>query len=101
MKRIEYRMVAGFLAAAIGFAPIGYAAAADTKSNTGQSRNKSGQVRAPSPAAQAPLIGRVVVTPSPEQLAKIRLEKRMIGLENRATAGQQAGSGHTAATGAL
>ena len=46
-------------------------------------------------------VARVVVTPSPEQLAKIRLEKRMIGLENRATAGQQAGSRHTAATGAL
>ena len=101
MKPIEYSIAAGFLAAAIGFAPIGYAAAADTKSNTGQSRNKSGQVRAPSPAAEAPLIGRVVVTPSPEQLAKIRLERRMIGVEMRASVGQKTTGGTTAATGAL
>lgn len=94
MKRIEFRMVAGFLAAAFGFGSIGFAAAADKDDNTGR-------IPAKSPAANAPLIARVVVTPSPEQLAKIRLEKRMIGLENRATAGQQAGNGHTAATGAL
>lgn len=96
MNRIEYRIVAGFLAAAIGFAPIGFAAAADTDTN-----HKTGQVRAESPAATAPLIARVVVTPSPEQMAKIRLERRMIGLEKRATVGQQAAGEHIAATGAL
>lgn len=94
MNRIEYSIAAGFLTIAIGFGPIGFAAAADTKS-------KTGQVRAKSPAANAPLLGRIVVTPSPEQIAKIRMEKRMIGLENRATIGKQTANGHTAATGAL
>ena len=92
MNRIKCRIVRGFLAAAIGFAPVGFAAAADTN-------DKTGQVRTKSPAT--PSVARVVVTPGPEQMAKIRLERCMIGLENRATAGQRAGSGHTAATTAL
>jgi len=94
MNRIENRIVAGFLAAAIGIAPFGFAAAADAI-------NKTGQVLAKSPAAKAPVIARVVVTPSTEQMAKIRLEKRMTGLEQHATNGQQAGNSHSAVSGAL
>lgn len=102
MNRNECRILAGFLAAAIGLAPMGSAAAADPMNKTAnKTENKTGQVRAKSPAAEAPFLGRVVVRPSPEQLAKIRLERRMIGIENQATAGEQAGSGHPATTGAL
>lgn len=99
MNRIEYRIVAGFLAAAIGFAPMGSTAAADPMNKT---ENKTGQVRAKSSlSAEAPLLGRVVITPSPEQLAKIRLERRMIGLDTRAVHGQRAGNRHPGTTGAI
>jgi len=93
MNGIEYRIVAGFLAAAIGFAPMGSAAAADTK--TGQDRAKS------TLSAEAPLLGRVIITPSPEQMAKIRLERRMIGLKNQAAGTHRAGNAHSESTGAL
>lgn len=94
MNRIECRITAVLLAAMIGLALLGSAAAADPK-------NQASQVRAESPAAEAPFLGRVVVTPTPEQLAKLRLERRMIGLENRAAASGQTGSVHRGTTGAL
>ena len=94
MNRIEYRIVAGLVATAIGFAPMAFAAAADTN-------GKTSQPGAESPAANAPLIGRIVVRPSPEQMAKFRLEKRRVALEGRAGVGQQAAGGQVAATGAL
>lgn len=94
MNRIEYTIVAGLLAAAIGFASLGPAAAAEQK-------NKLGRVPAKSSAAKAPFLGRVVVRPSPEQMAQIRLEKRMTELQNRARAGQHTGRGHAATIGAL
>jgi len=42
-----------------------------------------------------------VVTPSAEQMAKIRLERRIIELGNRASVDQRTTSGRTAETGAL
>ncbi len=97
MNRVGYSIVAGFLAAAIGFAPMGPAAAGDSKTG-----NKTGQVRAKSPlSAEAPLLGRIVITPSPEQMAKLRLERRMVRLENRANDVQRTGNGHPEVTGAL
>jgi len=103
MNRNECRIVAGFLAVAIALAPIGSPAAADAMNTTAnKTGNKAGQVRAKSTlSAEAPLLGRVVITPSAEQMAKIRLERRMIGLKNLANEGEQAGSGHPATTGAL
>lgn len=94
MNRIEYRIVAGLVATAIGFAPLGFAVAADTNS-------KTSQPGANSPAANAPLIGRIVVRPSPEQMAKFRLERHRVALEGRAGVGQQAASAQVAASGAL
>lgn len=97
MHRVGYRIAAGIMAAAIGFAPIGPAAAGDSKTG-----NKTGRVRAKSPlSAEAPLLGRIVITPSPEQRAKRRLERRMVRLENRANDVQRAGNGHPEATAAL
>lgn len=101
MDLTEHKLITGLLAAAIGFASIGGAAAAD--------ENTFGQIRAKSPAANAaliarvvvrPRIARVVVTPSPKQLASIRLERR-IALESKAALAQQAGSGRSPTTGAL
>ena len=94
MNRTKYRFLAGILAAAIGFAPVGPAAAANTKSKTGQVPGKSH-------GAKAPFLARVVVTPSPQQLSKIRREKRMTELENRARTVPQTGRGHTATIGTL
>jgi len=96
MNRNEYRIVAGFLAAAIGFAAMGSPAAADMQNKTGPVRAKS------SLSVGAPLLGRVVVTPTPEQMAKIRLERRMIGLKDQAAGTRRAGNNaHSASTGAL
>ena len=94
MNRIECTIVVGLLVAAIGFASMGPAAAADQK-------NKLGRVPAASPATKAPFLGRVVIRPSPRQMAQIRLERRMTGLKNRARAGQHTGGGHAASVGAL
>lgn len=89
MNRIGYSILAGSLAAVVGLAPMGSLAAADVKAE-----NKAAQVRAKSASsAEAPLLGRVVITPTPEQMAKIRLERRMIELENRAAAGEKACKG--------
>jgi hypothetical protein len=94
MKRIDHIIRAGVLAAAIGFATIGFAAPTDTK-------NKTAPIPATSPAAKTPSLGRVVVTPSAEQMAKIRRERRIIELGNRASVDQRTTSGRTAETGAL
>lgn len=83
MDMIEYRFVTAFLAMAIGFAPVGYAGAADVKKKT---ESKTGLVRAKSPlSAELPSLARVVVTPSPEQIAAFRLERRMMKLANQAS----------------
>lgn len=94
MNRIEYRLFAAFFAVAIGFAPIASAAAAGAKVP-----NEAIPTR-PS-AAKLPLLGHVVVTPSPTQLAKIRLERRMTSLESRTHAAGPTGNGHVATIGAL
>jgi len=93
MNRIETGVAAGLVAAAIGFAPF-VCAAAGTSS-------KAVQPNAKSPAADAPLITRIVVKPSAAQLAKLRAERRVAALETRAGVGPQAASGQGAATGAL
>ena len=94
MIRIDFRMTAGLLAVAIGLAPMGSASAADRE-------HPPARVRAKSPSAEAPLLGRVLVTPSPEQLAKLRLERRMIGLETQTAGTHRAGSIHAESKGAL
>lgn len=94
MKRIEHKLAAGLFAAVIGFALVGVAAAADTVHKAVPARNSS-------PAANAPLIARVVVKPSPEQMATIRAERRATELERRAVVAQKAGSGQSAPTGRL
>lgn len=91
MNRIETRVAAGLLAVAIGFAPFA-CAAADSKTVPPKTK---------SPAADVPLIARIVVKPSAQQLAKLRAERRVAALETRAGVGTQAASGHGAATGAL
>jgi hypothetical protein len=89
MNRIAYSILTGSLVAMVGFAPVGSLAAADAKAE-----NKAAQVRAKSALpVEAPLLGRIVVTPTPEQMAKIRIERRMIRLENRAAAGEKACKG--------
>jgi hypothetical protein len=94
MSRTEYRLLAGILVAAIGFVPVAPAAAANTKS-------KTAQVPAKSLGAKAPVLARVVVTPSSQQLSKILREKRMSELEKRARTVRQTGRSHTATIGAL
>lgn len=94
MNRTEYTFLAEILAAAIGFVPVGLAAAANTNSTTAQ-------VPAKSHGAKAPLLARVVVTPSSQQLSKILREKRMSELEKRARTVPQTGRSHTATIGAL
>ena len=94
MKRIEHKLAAGLFAAVIGFAAIGVAAAADAVHKAAPARNHS-------PAANAPLIARMVVKPSPEQMAKMRAERRAADLEKRAAVAQKEGSGQSAATGEL
>jgi hypothetical protein len=98
MNRIEYRIVGGLLAVVIGFAPVASPAAADIKNKTD---NKTGQVRAKSSSsADAPLLGRIVVTPTPEQVAKIRIERRMKESGNRAADSRKHGNGLPPGTGA-
>ncbi|TSA14272.1 MAG: hypothetical protein D4R74_08585 [Betaproteobacteria bacterium] len=92
MNRFERKVLAGFLAAAIGFAPIAFAAAAETNGKPGKASKQT---------TKAPEIARVVVTPSAEQLAEIRQQRRMAGIEKRATVGKQAASERDGATGAL
>lgn len=94
MNRIEYKFLVGILAAAIGIVPIGPAAAADAK-------NQIRSVAAKTPVAKAPFLARVVITPTSQQLSKIRREKRMSELKNRARTVPQTGRGHTATIGAL
>lgn len=94
MKRIGYKLAVGLFTAVIGLALIGTATAADTTHKTASARGKS-------PAANAPLIARMVVKPSPGQMAKIRAERRAAELEKRAVVAQKAGSGQSAATGEL
>ena len=94
MKRIEHKLAAGLFAAVIGFAAIGVATAADTVHRAVPARNNS-------PAANAPLIARVMVKPSPEQMATIRAERRAAELAKRAMFAQKAGSGQSAPTGRL
>lgn len=80
MDTIDYRIAAGFVAAAVGLAAMGDAAAPPA-----QTRDETAQLRAKSPLpAEAPRPVRVVVTPTLAQMARIRLEKRMIGPEYRA-----------------
>ena len=92
MNRFEHRVLAGFLAAAIGFAPIAIAAAAESTGKAGKALKQT---------TKAPAIARVVVTPSAEQMAEIRREKRMAGMENPAPVVKQAASVPDGATGAL
>ena len=94
MNRNERRIAAGLLAAAFAVAPLTYAAAADAKHGTGPAREKP-------PATDAPVIARVVVTPSPEQIAKIRGKEGMTGQQSRAVVAQRAHSRNSAATDAL
>jgi len=77
MKLNEYGFAAGILAAAIALAPIAPAAASDAA-------HKAGLPPKNPPAARAPSIARVVVSPTPEQLAEIRAQKRPARPQKRA-----------------
>jgi hypothetical protein len=94
MNRIENRMAAGFLAAAVALAPMAFAVAADRGA-------KAAQPPAKPRAANAPPIARIVVTPSAEQMAKLRAEQRMVTRERDATVARQGAAGDIAATRAL
>ena len=90
MNRIECVIAAGFLAAASGFASIGAATAADTMKKP---ESTAAQVQAKSPLSATPArLPRVVVAPSPEQKAAMRLERDMMKLAN------QVGNGRSAET---
>lgn len=92
MNRFEHRVLAGFLAAAIGFVPIAIAAAAESTGKAGKALKQT---------TKAPAIARVVVTPSAEQMAEIRRERHMAGIEKQSTVGKQAARERDGATGAL
>lgn len=94
MSRIENGILAGFLAAGIGLATLVPTMAADATI-------RAGTVAQRSPGPNAPLLGRVVITPSPEQIAERRAGKRVAELRNRAHAGQRTSSTHAAGIGAL
>ncbi|MHB8667351.1 MAG: hypothetical protein ACYC7B_07510 [Burkholderiales bacterium] len=94
MNRIEYRLLAGLVAAAIGCTHIGAAAAAGTANQAPTQPTR--------PEAKAPFLGRVVVRPTPVQRAQLERERRRVtGSGNRARAGAQASRGHAATIGAL
>ena len=92
MNRFAHRVLAAFLATAIGFAPIAFAAAAESNGKAGKALKQ---------ATKAPAIARVVVTPSAEQMAEIRRERRTAGIEKQSTVGKQAARERDSATGAL
>lgn len=95
MNRFKCRVLAGLVAATIGFIHIGSAAAADTA-------NKAEPHPPKSPAATAPFVGRIVIRPSPAQMAKLRRERRSVTeLGNRARVSRQSGRFHAATIGAL
>ena len=94
MNSIGSRLVAGFSAAAMVLALAGIAANADT-----QHKSVPPQVKSSTP--DAPFIGRVVVTPTAEQLAWVRAQKRANGAQTRALVAQQAGGGNSATANAL
>ncbi len=94
MNRIETRVMAGILAAVIGFAPLVFAAASDIGAKAARSKAKS-------PDPDAPMIARIVVRPSAEQLAELRAERRVAALERRPGMDLQVASGHGAAMDAL
>jgi hypothetical protein len=86
MNRIDYTVRSGFLVATIGFATTGVAAPTDAA-------NKTALVPATSPAAKAPSMARVVVTPSAEQMGRIRSQRRVIELESWASVGGKTAAG--------
>jgi len=92
MNRRVHKVLAGFLAAAIGVAPIALATAAESNATTGKALKQT---------AKAPAIARVVVTPSAEQMAEIRRDKRVAATETPRPVGTQAASARDGATGAL
>jgi hypothetical protein len=95
MKRFEYRIAAVLLAVVSGIASMGATGAQDQKTPAVQNRAKS------SSPVDAPLLGRIVITPSPEQMAKIRLERRMIGIKIPAAGTRRADTAHNESTGAI
>ncbi len=84
MNRIECRIATAILIATMALTLTGFASAADSTRATTPVRAES---RVP---ADAPLVGRIVVTPSPKQLAQARLERRIAGLDGGSAAGQRA-----------
>ena len=84
MNRIEYRITTAILIATMALTLTGFASAADSTRATTPVRAES---RVP---ADAPLVGRIVVTPSPKLLAQARLERRIAGPDGGIAARQRA-----------
>ena len=84
MNRIESRIATAVLIATTALTLTGFASAADSTRATTPVRAES---RVP---ADAPLLGRIVITPSQKQLAQAGPEKRSAGLDGGAAAAQRA-----------
>lgn len=99
MNRIEHRMAGIVAAAAIGVALLGTTDEPDT---VPRGENGTAQVRAKSPfTTETPRLERIVVRPTPEQMAILHVERRMIGVEYRTGARANIEEGSREATEAL
>jgi len=84
MKLYEHRIATGILITAMAATLAGFATAADSTRGTTPVRAES---RLP---ADAPFLGRIVITPSPKQLAQARLEGRNAGPDGGTAAAPRA-----------
>ncbi len=89
MKRIQCSLATRILVFTMGLALVGVASAADASRADARVRAES---RVP---ADAPLLGRIVITPTPKQLARAGLEKRNARLYGSTAAVQRANIEHS------
>jgi len=83
MKRSQRSIATGILIFTLAVTLAGFASAGDATRGNAPVRAESGV------PADAPLIGRIVVTPSPKQLAQARLERPLAGPDGGTAAGQR------------
>ena len=95
MNRNQRSILAGVLVLATGLGLPDSPSTADPAPQIGQLQAKSTQI------AQAPLLGRIVIRPSLEQLAKLRAEQRLGRNEPRDAAALSAADAQIEPTGAL
>jgi len=91
MKRNERRIATGILLATMAVSLADFASAADSTRATTPVRAESGL------PAEVPLLGRIVITPSPKQLAQLRRDRRIARRDGPTAAGRRANIENTEA----